>query len=313
MATSSLEAARSALEAVQSAIPSMALLHGNEMLAAGSSISDLDVAIGGLPPDWDAKLIEALAEHGLRSIVTWPYDSGAVTLFLATLALRDGVQLDLLHSPRGQGKYGLLTDVALKTTELGEFGPEISRTDSWLYMLRKRALKGQRDRIVALLSEPPAVQEELLLRADELFAPGHREVVRSVLDSRQPIEHSTSLRSNLSRARFRLRHPAGIWIHIEGVDDRSQAAEVHARLGQFAIRTTLLDRRVSWGALRTWNEIVVARWRAGVVLTWGPGGRHADVRLATSTDVDDTCEAIRQIASQRAGRHLNLLQRRTSW
>jgi len=313
MATSSVEAAKRVLRAVHEAIPNSALIHGADALIAGSPISDLDIAVGSLPDCWDRALVESLGEIGLTPFIVWLYDSSAVTLFLAAQALTDGVQLDLLHSPTGQGKYGFLTHVAVLGAIPGPFGPVLNQTDSWLYLLRKRAVKGHGERIKTLLSKPPAAKDELIARAGDLFAPGHRDVVRAVLTERVPVEPRVPFRSLPSRVVFRLRHPAGLWIHVDGDGAALEVEELHARLRRFVLRVDLVDGNSRHPAgLEMWR-IHATRLRAGVVVSSDHQRGRADIRIRATGDTDEVCELIRRGASERAGQHLDLLRRGTSW
>jgi hypothetical protein len=311
VATSSVEAARLALAAVREVFPTVALIHGEDLLQTGASMTDLDLAVGQLPTDWDDELRQSLARQDLLPVITWRYDSAAVSLFVASHGLQDGVQLDLLHSPHGKGKYGFLTDVALSHAVDGATVPSLAPIDSWLYQLRKRSLKGQLDRVAALLREAPTGTGELLARSEVLFAPGHRDVVREVLGGRQPTEPATPMLAELHRVVFRLRHPAGLWIHVASGED--QAIELHRLLGRFVKRATLVQIEGRTASPRDLRQILSVRWRAGAIVTWGPGGMHSDIRIESSDGIDTVCEVVRHAACVRAGRHLELLRRQTTW
>jgi len=290
----------------------MALLHGAEALLSDAPLSDLDVAVGDLPFEWDHKLVGALESQLLLPVIAWPYDSSAVTVFLATEAFGDGVQLDLLYSPGGKGKYGFRTDVALRDAQLGQFGPMLSAVDSWLYQLRKRCLKGQYDRVTLLLGKTPASADTLAARADELFISPHSEVVRSALVGHRPVEPRSPLLERAARAGFRLRHPAGLWVHVGGSDAAAQATELHARLRRFVVRAELVNPHAGGFSISAWSRACVTRWRAGAVVSWGAGGRSADVNVSSSAGIGESCEIIRVAASQRCARHLALLRSHTS-
>lgn len=308
MATSSPQIALAALAAFGEAIPTMALIHGANMLSAGGPLSDLDLAASDLSPDWINQLVGALHQHDLRILIAWPYDSAAVSLFLAAQGLQEGVQVDLLHSPDGHGKYGFRTSVALPDAIDGRFGRELAPIDSWLYQVRKRSLKGQDARLKALLNRPPASQREIAVRAGEVFSAGHRDVVRAVLNGKTPTEPAAPRHAELRRLAFRLLHPAGLWIHLDGVGAQEQAVELCRRCSRFVVRAEIEPDRFD---PRSVNTHIRTRWRAGVLITLGPGGRWSNIRVDRTDVADAVFETVRQEASVRAESQLRLLHRKT--
>ena len=312
VATSSTAAARAVLDAVREAFPESALLHGLERIEAGS-ISDLDIAVIEADPERLQTLRQSLLLRDLLPVIVWPYDTGAVTLLLATAALADGVQLDLLAAPEGEGKYGIRTKVALACAVETEFGRSLAPLDTWLYLLRKRVLKNQWSAVDELLRHRPAGDEVLIVRINELFVGAHARVVRSALDGSRPRPVHAPLKLETARLLRRGRWPAGLFVRVDTFES------AHALIGRFEqfVPHTALWPAPSTPALKRLGgalRLSVLRWRAAVVVGWGSRPAIADVVLEPpqSADVDIICETVRQRASQRAATHITKLRLSTS-
>ncbi len=311
MATSSALFARSAIEAVWEVCPSAALLHGIERVAGNDQLSDLDVATDLMNPKTRVQLLSALAMRDLLPVVVWPYDTGAATVMLATTGLQEGVQLDLLQTPSGRGKYGIRTGVALANAVNLEWGRSLSPVDTWLYQLRKRILKNQHTVVAQLLDCPPAIQSELHRRIDELFVPRHAAVVHQVLDGALAGNVRTPLLSELTRLGRRLARPAGLSVHVRGGEEN--VAELVGRLNRFMPLTAAWPAQSLRGheRLSRMSQERTLRWRAGVFVTWGVRDGRADVSLESGGSIDVLGEAFRQAVTQRAAKHFEKLQGHT--
>ena len=308
VATTDRAIAHRTLEVLHSVLPRSALLHGAERFSENRPMSDLDVAVDGLSRNWHGELVAGLAEAGQMPLVVWPYDSGAVTLFLATDGLAEGVQLDLLFSPSGEGRYGFRSTTALRDTSPRTPIDSLSPVDSWLYQVQKRWMKGQRAQLDDLISSPPADREVLLRRTCVLFAGKHVTLIRALIEGHEPVGPGRHLFNDLPRITRRLITPAGLWVHSQSPDGVC-AKEIHRRLSRFLLRTSLLawPSRNPLGRIVDTQRIARLRWRAGVAVTFGPRTSPADIDIA-SADLLEAAEQLRASAAKRALDHLARLQ-----
>lgn len=275
-------------------------------------MSDLDVAIDGLSRNWHGELVGGLAEAGLVPLVVWPYDSGAVSLFLASDGLADGVQLDLLFSPSGEGRYGFRSTAALGETCPGSPIDTLSPIDSWLYQVQKRWMKGQSAQLDVLIASPPAGREVLLRRTRILFAEKHITLVCALIEGDEPVGPGRHLINDVPRIARRLFTPAGLWAHSLSPDGAC-AEEIHRRLSRFLLRTSVLawPPRNPLGLIVGRQRIARLRWRAGAAVTFGSHATAADINIA-SADLLEAADQLRASAAKRALDHLARLQWSTS-
>ena len=304
MATTSVEMARASLRALDNSGIEWAILHGAHKLQ-GDSISDIDLVVRGICADWVSRFCLAMAFEGLGPIVVHPYDVGAMTIFLSSSGLKDGVQLDLMEDPDGRGRMGLKSGVALEASTDTDGLFVLNEVDSWLYSLRKRHLKGQYGRVGELIEVKPADQAPLVERARELFSERHAELVAALILGERPTRLVTAVGRQGLRYVQRLRMPAGLWVFLEHGDE-DKAAEVGRRLGRFLLRSKVAQ----WPPAEwlDWPSSVAlvtgSRWRAGVVVTTGTKCTLADVVVDGREPIDEICEAVRVAAIQRAATHL---------
>lgn len=215
------------------------LLHGEEDLLAGRLTSDIDCAVASHSVTTVvAAAIEAGRTHDLRLVSVWPYDCRGLALFLSTPDLAEIVQVDVLADARGIGKYGLRTDPLVRRareTPHGWLRPE--PLDEVLYLLSKRTLKGQSDRVAQLRTKavhhPAQAIEEA---ATTLLAPHARGRVLRALQLAAPslpVRAGDRLARAVAEVRRlvqRLRHPVGAWIHVVvPPGDRHEPAQLLGR------------------------------------------------------------------------------------
>jgi hypothetical protein len=312
MATTDRAMASRALEVLRSVVPSSALLHGAGRLVGVEPLSDLDVAVDGLSKDWHRHLVSALAEAGLSPLIVWPYDSGAVSIFLVTAGLADGVQLDLLCTPQGQGRYGFRSTVALSEVIKSNPIDNLSPVDTWLYEVQKRWMKGQEGGLHGLLNNPPAPSEKLLRRVKFLFSDKHASLVSGLLVGTDPVVPGRPWIRDVPRIARRLTRPAGIWVHSRS-QDSACAVELEDRLARVLPLTTVLawPSQDAVGRVRGARLIARHRWRAGVAVTYGPRKSAADCEVQ-STDPQAAAERLRLFSAERALNHLAQLRWSTS-
>ena len=110
------------------------VLHREAELGSNSLESDLDLAVDHPADDVIRRMVGDLKSADLHPVIRWPYDiGGAVTFFLSTEAGDHGIQVDLLHDPRGKGRYGLRTGELQKRAVSGKRYPVPDPLDERLY------------------------------------------------------------------------------------------------------------------------------------------------------------------------------------
>jgi hypothetical protein len=277
-----------------------AVLHGYEHLET-DSISDVDTVV-----DEDPRVILRKAEghwreRGLFPIITWPYDIGAtMTLFLATSDAAGGVQLDMLHDPKGVGKYGIQSAAMLRHVEQRPLAPTVDRAARLVYLWQKRVAKDQAERLDSLREEAIGV-DPATLEATAREITGSPEPAWGLLGGRilskpRPQPSGTA---SLSRLVGRLRHPIGVWVHVshDYVGD-----ELTRRLAGHLVVVRRGDLP-SWMRQWWWYPVSVApvRYRAGVYISVGQAHGFAlapDV-VIDGSNVERSAEELVEAMSRR--------------
>jgi hypothetical protein len=266
------------------------ILHRADDLERGRVETDLDLVVGSDPMTVIRRLTPALDDLGLLVIMVWRYDAGATrTFFLATEDLSAGIQLDLLHDPRGVGKYGIRSDRLLAaTTRDGVRWPRLSNEAEFVYLVRKRLVKGQLHRAIELISDLQELDRDHLNRlADRLLVPRAAEAVKAaVRGSVKRAPSATPFLTRWVRLLTRLRRPTGAWIHV---DTRSLAVvtDLEARLSRILPSVRLANGPSPVSALRA----KALTRRPAAFITHGGHNRWADV-VAAGEDPHRICAAV---------------------
>jgi hypothetical protein len=288
-------AALAVLEALREAGVDHAVLHGAELLDQPGLLSDVDIVVARSPESVIAAARPALRRQGLFPVVLWPYDiGGSSTVFLVDESARSGVQLDMLHDPRGLGRYRIRSGDLVSERSPGEASPSLVDPDRLVYLWVKRRSKGQDGRlgeVVAALRalDPAAVGEAArrLLTRDDWIA----EITG---DPRPPGTgrwHGAPQRALLQARRVagRLTAPIGFWAHLSG-DAGEVATSAAARFARVLVEAKAIRAPAGWSA-PVWycREVVPIRLRPGLVVSYGrrPSGIGGpDLELGMGMTVD---------------------------
>lgn len=268
----------------------MAILHGEERLARLGHVSDVDVvsdiaafqAVQAAAPYW--------LEIGLHPIIFWPYDvGGTATVFLATPGAEQGVQLDILYDPDGQGRYGLRSTALLEYVVPGTKFPRLHPSATQTYTARKRQVKGDLDAYRASLS---AARPEIERVAQRVLAP--RAARELIAHGRIGPRRMSS--SRVRRLAVRVAKPVGAWVHLihnDAGDLHRTATALTERLERILPHITMseLPSRGPWFAWWWGREVAPIRWRPGVFISWSNRpSKGPDVRIEQPADVEDAAQ-----------------------
>jgi hypothetical protein len=216
MATTSPAVARTAVDALLERGVPFAFLHGEDELARGEPISDVDLVLG-VPAETAIRAsAPAWADAGLLPVVLWPYDLGGNTLFLANADASEGVQLDFMHDRFGHGRLRLRSDALLQGAARGDRWPRVAERQELTYLLAKRRWKGQRDRAVSI--------------AEHLERYGGP-------DPQTAHQRRRHHPARAGRALQRLRQPIGFWADVLP----APAPAVAERFGRFLVRSVTIS------------------------------------------------------------------------
>jgi hypothetical protein len=300
MATTDARLAAAVLDGLATAGIEFAVLHNEETIAAGEVHSDLDVIVATKPRTAIRDLAPYLEQVGLRPIVLWDYDvSETLTAFLVTPDASEGVQLDLMFDPMGQGKYGARTGRMLERRVAGVRWPTASPIDRLAYLIRKRHVKRDSLRLNTLLTQArlfPAAELQGVIH--ETFSPRIATGLVSMANGATPKQASAyplgyRLR-DLARRVKRLRNPAGFWVEIAGDPPLELLDSIAERFGRIlpvagaGLRPRWLVSRFGW----LLTVLAPVRWRAGLYVSGGTGWPSSDLRLPPNHDLDTLCSQI---------------------
>jgi hypothetical protein len=180
MATTNTYLAHLLLMAAHQVGADCAVLHRAEDVVASRPISDVDLIADRPGADVVTAVLPVVQQSGLRLVMLWPYDRGALTTFWMTSDGADGVQLDIAHDPDGRGKYGVRTSVmlsralALRTVPWLKALPEEYED---VYLLSKRLVKGDLDAAREVGGRILALDDPLYLVEDSLSPLSARRVL----------------------------------------------------------------------------------------------------------------------------------------
>jgi hypothetical protein len=271
VATTSSRLANDVLTALSEAGVELAVLHGEDGLAAGDVGSDVDLVVAvPMRERLDASLLADLRRRGMFPVISWPYDvAGATTVFFTDDDASEGVQIDTLCDPAGSGKFGIRTGVLLAHAEPGRAWPRVDPLYSLLYQLRKRHWKRQYERIPPLVDQIGTYPSgRVRAAAAELFEDATTVLALAAgADPARLSRESPVYRvRNLVRRVGRVAAPIGAWVEFTG-PGADQAADLTVeRFTRFLPVTARADRPPSVEAPLWWlREVAPVRWRPGLV------------------------------------------------
>ena len=275
-----------------------AVLHRASDLREGTVESDVDLVVADPPLEIVGRLQGALDRLDLKAVMVWRYDAGeTLTIFLARSDLSDGLQLDLLCDRRGVGKYGVRTDALLDATEPGRW-PQLLPLPEKLYLLRKRLVKKQQDRVRQLVAEigtyPP---REVELNIDRLLVAKAARSVRAALNGQMTQSGTaTPWRSRILRWARRAVKPTGAWIHGEALTAET-AWEISDRLKGYIPRVEVGPAKGWWWRLR---HVEPRRRRPALVITFGRNAAGVpDVNLSGVNGSADVSSGLAELTRRR--------------
>lgn len=266
MATTNGELAREAVDAVVNSEVHAVVLHGEESLAAARVTSDVDLVVDRSVTAVVAAVRDEWARRGLVPLIVWPYDVGGTgTVFLSTPDATDGVQLDLLHDPGGEGQYGARSDALLAASEAGDRFERVSPTAAAPYLLSKRLRKGQMGRAKEVVAEHESAELQgavaAILRADI-----GREVSAFIANGEVGKRKKSVGAGRLLR---RVMRPVGAWVAVEKDADGTISGALAARFGRFLPKSEVVTTS---GAMDWIRRVAPLRWRAAIAFE--PDGRR---------------------------------------
>ncbi|HEX6221056.1 MAG TPA: hypothetical protein VF115_08170 [Acidimicrobiia bacterium] len=252
-----------------------AVLHDEAGVAAGSTMSDVDLVTARAPLEILSVIDDCLSNRDIHPIVSWQYDVDSSSLFFTDGSASEGAQLDLVYGDTGLGNYGLHSAAILDKSEPGDRWMKASELHELLYSIRKRHLKRQRDELDELLAIAHKVPlGELTKGCQEIFSQGTASAMIAVLAGRsRGVGLAEWLRRgwrNAGRLAKRIRHPAGFWVALQGEDSARLARQVS---GRFARLLPASGHGACAGSIRNsvhcLKDLAAVRWRAGVFATNG--------------------------------------------
>jgi len=285
-----------------------AVLHDEAGVAAGSTMSDVDLVAARAPLEILSVIDDCLSSRGIHPIVSWQYDVDSSSLFFTDRSASEGAQLDLVYGSTGLGNYGLHSAAILEKSEPGDRWMKASELHELLYSIRKRQLKRQRDELDELLAIAHKVPlGELTKGCREIFTRGTAGAMTAMLAGRsRGVGVAEWLRRgwlNAGRLARRIRRPAGFWVALQGGDSAKLARQVSGRFERLlpASGYGSLDGSIK-DSVRLLKELAAVRWRAGVFVTYG--------RTPPFTDPDLTLQAEAVPPEETMGRIVDAMQRR---
>jgi hypothetical protein len=204
----------------------MAVLHREPEVAAGAVTSDVDLCVADDPLFVVGRIVPKLEDQGILVIMVFHHDRGSYSVFFANPKGSGGAQIDLLHDPKGVGRYGVRTSVVIASRRSGARWPRTADLDETLYVLRKAQVKGDVHRVAHARRHLESTDvTSAMRRGSTIFSPRAATAVATVLrDANSRDADSIRLwRSRVMRP-LRLIHRCGYWAHVTG-DASPQVAE----------------------------------------------------------------------------------------
>lgn len=243
--------ARRLLEEIEALGVAFSVLHNAEVIEQLGSISDVDILVNADPSEIIEKLTMTIDADELALVLRWRYDTGALTTFWMTPGLEDGVQLDLMHDPRGKGRYGVRTSTLHERHHQEDaWPPRLSERGSALYVFSKRLVKGDHSRwqqAVGVLTTSGGLDLSVYVRS-------RRRRYARAYDGDFPgrgFRVGVSLRQRVSRNGWgRLFRRTGAVVEMPGKLDQAVRDQVTAMITPVIPHAVVVDSRP--GPIRCW-------------------------------------------------------------
>lgn len=281
--------ARTALRTFAEAGVRFGVLHEGEKLQSDEPFGDIDVVVDTKPRVLVRRIGGRLAEGGAWPIVLWPYDvGGTASLFLMNANATGGAQIDMLHDPRGRGRYGLRST----KFEIDEtvFPARVLPVDELVYVAIKRLRKAQADKLVEIRKRAAELGVEFTRAFERLVSsPALARAFGQPVPKKTAFEWAGGLADRVARLADRLNEPVGFWVHSDVGSIARDLADRFSRLLTSRAEQVPggLGRAASW----YWTTVAPLRWRAGLFASWGPLGKHLapqpDLILSGLEGMDD--------------------------
>jgi hypothetical protein len=273
LATTDPNLALKAVKLIRAGGFDVGLLHGARKFSQADPFGDADIVVGRPAKEVVAAVGQNWMRHDIFPVVVWPYDvGGSASVFLMNATASKGAQLDLLHDPKGLGRYGLRS---------GEFQivqgsdpPTVSEMDELIYLWAKRSIKGPRKEVAHVEAASRDNWGAFLTQADKMIA--HPDLRRRLGRKRSigpeiAREIERSLRQAV-RVAGRLWRPVGFWIHSP---DPAPAEDLHLRFGRVMPGSRVGAVPVSFLEQSMWlsMSVIGVKWRPAVYVSFGPSLR----------------------------------------
>lgn len=256
------------LDALSDAGIGFAVLHGEDSI--DTVTGDLDIVANQAPLEILREVAPVISP--IVPILTCAYEpGGSRSIFLSTPDLEEGAQLDILFDRQGRGSLGFRSQELLRAAVAGSRYPTLNRDAQLAYLVRKRAVKAQSDRLPGLITEA-AASPTFRSQLNRIATPRAFQSIKGALDGCYP-ERASKAPFSVRHLADRLIRPAGAWIDCG--KEREIAQEIARRAGRIlphaasAAVPSHPSARLWWWA----NMIEPIRLRPGIVTTWG--GRSA--------------------------------------
>jgi hypothetical protein len=261
-------------------------------------------------------LLGALAKQQVRLVQVTQYDTDS----LSTLWLRldrhrqetEFVQLDLVYSLMGQHTYGFFSQPLVRARVQGSRWPTLAPIDNFLYLLRKRTVKGDNSAISSLLQLNAWSPQELEARASQIFRGRVYQQIRSYVRSAQPPAVQPAFLSlAISRLKRwdRLTYRSACWLDFYGRElpyilEILHSGFNHGLIGGIVGLPHRDDGRSNISRMQYMRSAGLSLWRPCLIVTVEAGilpiSPDAVVRLSTHSDSWSIVEVTACALSDRA-------------
>lgn len=311
VSTTSPDLAARTLSGLRAAGVGLAVLHGEEKIAAGEVGSDIDlVTERPLRSLLRGPVRSSLENLGVFPVMVWPYDvSGTVTVFFSDVDASEAVQIDALHDPDGLGKFGIRSGVLLENSAMGRLWPAVQPPFSQLYLVRKRHWKRQYGRITPELEALGGLgRQEIDKAVSQMFEPGMQRLMSDLLAGANPRKlrrETTPYRvRNLQRLMRRLSDSVGAWVEFSGPGAPEATETASQRFSRFLPLCRVGNRPTTFRSAWWVRRVAPVRLRPGLFLGVGDGRGRLRPDISIPVVDDSVSEAIRRLVGALGDRAL---------